>query len=381
VDQLAAGQVETLYGLHSAAAGVRQQAEQLRTAAAVPAETLASAAADVRSAQATLADGRTALQLLTDTLRTELAEQVAAQVTAQVHEQVRALVDAQVDDVVARVTAATDALAASAATWERQANEAAGASAAAIEHQTHAVTQQLNGAGERVEAAARRTLELLEQATTSTRTELERATQAAVERLASSAEGAEERLASGTESLVRAASDTAAAIDEAGRILVDEFAARVASFFSQLQQDLTRRESRDASREKALYARVEQLAAHGELRVEELTERLSQATAQLLRRDQELEGARAEAFVDVLETLLTKLGGRRQLRARVREVVQVDRQPPPSTTVSPTPVEHAAERTQTAPAKQAPAKRAPAKKAPVKKAPAKKAAPRKKEAR
>jgi hypothetical protein len=334
VDQLAAGQVETLYGLHSAAAGVRQQAEQLRTAAAVPAETLASAAADVRSAQATLADGRTALQLLTDTLRTELAEQVAAQVTAQVHEQVRALVDAQSDAVVARLTAATEALEASTQQWQRTLEESAEATAASLAD----------------------------------------GTRAAVTELTTAAEG----LANGTESLVGAASDTAAAIDEAGRILVDEFAARVASFFSQLQQDLTRRESRDTAREKALYARVEQLAAQGELRVEELTERLSEATAQLLRRDQELEGARAEAFVDVLETLLTKLGGRRQLRARVREVVQVDRQPPPSTTVSPPPVEHATERVQTAPTKKAPTKKAPAKKAPVKKAPVK-ARPRKKD--
>jgi len=269
VDQLAAGQVETLYGLHSAAAGVRQQAEALRAAAA---EVL-SARAELAEAQAALVEGRTALQELVDALRTDLVPEVVA----QVQDQVSALVSAQV------------------------------------------------------------------------------------------------------EAIGRATTETAAAVDEAGRILIDAFAGRVASFFSQLQQDLTKREARDTTRERALYERVQKLAEQGEARVKDLTDRLAHETAQLLSRDQELERQRAEAFVGVLETLLTKVGGRRQLRGRVRELVHTEHEVPRGAAVPATPVAPPAEPPQPAPVTKAPAakKAAPAKKAPARKPVAVKAAPTK----
>jgi Skp family chaperone for outer membrane proteins len=201
-----------------------------------------------------------------------------------------------------------------------------------------------------------------------------------------------------TAALVAASERNADDIGQVGILLVDTLSARIEAFFRELDDIFVVTAEQNQQLELELEARVDTLVARTDEAVTRLSQRLGEQADRLIARDDHLEDTRAEAFTQVLEGLLSRVGGQRALRKRVREMVALDPEPtlePPAPVPSapaapepvavrpavPTVVEALPARPvrATAPAKKTPAKaiapKTPAKKAPAKKTLAKKAAP------
>ncbi len=274
VDQLAAGQVETLYSLHTASTTLARRSEELATLAA------------------------------------DLSGQITAQVTAQVTEQLTAL-------VTERFSAAESLL--------------AGASAAMEERVRHAesLLLQATAAMDARLASAELTLATTKGGVDAATAGLSAAAAQAHGDLARTTQETSRDINSLVDELAAVAGQTLDGVQLAGQVVVSALNDRVETFLQALTEARDHTAEHSADLEQTLEARVARLVSRTDAAVVRLAERLKAETDRLALRDEVQEELRAAAFVTVLEDLLARAGGRRALRDRVRDVLAQERTAPP----------------------------------------------------
>lgn len=415
-DQLADGQVETLYTLQTAASALRQRAgevvaltDELTSVADVAVKQVSKALSEdlaERLAQVTavLEQGSTAA---VTGVAARLVQQVAgdadalaARVTEQVESSGAALretVDAGLERISASLgethTAVTDMAAASALrveeaeqslTWAAGALDSAVAkTGVTLGARTRELDDVLRDAG--TASAAR-----LGDVGRLVMHQVEAAGRAAEDGIAQATFEAEARLTAAREQLVGTAEQAVDGIERAGRAMAEEITSTAQAFLSGLTTRVKALEKRDATLDARLEDRVALLVQTSEARLVAATERLEREADRLGARDEQLERQRAEEFVRVLDDVLSRAGAKgRDLRGRVLGVLErrpAPAAPPPAAPTVPRAPEPAAASPARAPAlaadAPAPAKAAAANRpATVRKAaPAKTAAPAKKAA-
>jgi hypothetical protein len=329
VDQLAAGQVETLYSLQTVTTAVRRSTTQLQAAAVAPVEQLTQILSTLDACLAALS---TTAERVADDVRQHVQEQIGQQLS-EFRESLVQTTQSAVDDV-------------------RATNDQALTRFHDVTQQAvtdlEAQTETMHGARDSLVTAAQSAVDDVRATSQEAVTGLYTATQDSVGRVEATNEQALARfhevtqqavadLEARTETLLAVSSETLTGIEYAGTILVNAFTARIEGFFATLDQTMLVQNQRDNKLEKTLEGRIDRLVSRSETTIAQLTERLRDETDRLAQRDVEQEQARASAFVSVLEGLLARVGGRSKLRDRVRDVIAGERTSAPEGAATPTP--------------------------------------------
>ena len=376
IDQLAAGQVETLHSLHSAAATVRRQTTELQTAAVAPVEQLEALLEQLKAVQTSLYS--TAVEVISDvTLQLDeiVAQRVqsAKEVTAAPLEPLLALTrdlgvlqstlhqatDPVVDDVTDRLAASLDAMVdqrLSRASERLAVN--AGKAEAAMDAAAASVTERLASSVARAEAAmaaaADAAVEQLARANADSSSDLTAMTAVSAAAMTTAVDAAVEQIMRATadldeagsrverstqqtgtvldetftrliNNLVEVALENLEGVEHAGKSLLTRLDGQVEGFLGTLAQALEVQATRDAQVEVELSDRLRRLVDRTDVGVRRLSDRLRKETDRLAQRDEEQEYLRADSFVNALETLLARTDGRSHLRSRIMEVLGSER--------------------------------------------------------
>ena len=354
VDQLAAGQVETLYSLQTAAAAVRHGSAAFQAGTVAPIEQLHEVLRALTAAEASL----TASAAL-------VASDLAERLTSEIGGQFSTLVDVRLKAAEATITDAVAGLHATAATLQvgladgaaqvqaALTDSAAQVQAALTDSATLAFSRfeqaadQLRttnaGVVETATATAERATATLAASAHAFNEGLDRSGTVTVDKvtsvtdlLVSTARRIDEGInrtaaeAMGTfgevlENLVAVSAETLDGVDHAGRNLVLALNGRLKSFFEELEVAIEVQSQRDIRLDAELDGRVRKLVDRTDASIARSSDRLRKETDRLAMRDQEQEYLRADAFVSALESLLSRSGGRSHLRDKVRGVMVSER--------------------------------------------------------
>ncbi|MCU1599861.1 MAG: hypothetical protein JWO22_570 [Frankiales bacterium] len=378
-DQLAAGQVETLYTLQTAAGQVRRHTAAVTGATESLAESL-RAMTDQVTAEVQAGFARLLVEA-----QTSIGEQLAAEVDASSTE-LRGASSDHVQAVTSQLQVTSAHLAdlydgAAARTedarqgleWVAQqgAEQLTGAVQALQTHRS-ASEAALAAVGETM---ARRVAEgrtALDEAGASLAERVQAAGTSAGADLHAGAQGALQHLRDGVADLLQQVAEAGAELD--GALLEARKAAETE--LSALRRQIQAAERREESVAERLEQHVDALVARTDATVGQSLAHLRAVADALLERDAQLEARRADEFARVLESVLKDGGAStRKLRERIFRGMETAKQGAPRAATPPAPVvEPAAPEPVAPPATQAPAKKAPAKQAAAKKAPRGKAA-------
>ena len=376
VDQLAAGQVETLHSLHTVAATVRRQTAELQDVVVAPVQQLDALLEELRVLQTSLysnavgvmgdvttqldalvelrvdqANAATTVPLepllaLTQDLQNlqvslvDTANTVVDEVTTVLTSRLEAMVDLKVDQANAATTAPLEPLLALTQDLGDLQASLADAAGTVVDAVTTELTTRLEAMVD--ERLSRASAELAASASAVT-TAIDAAVANAVDQLAQATDqldeatnwveqgvqragvAAETAFAGFTDNLVAAGLETLEAIEHAGKSLLTRLDNEVESFLATLTQSLDQQVTRDVQIETDLNDRVRELVDRTDVGVRRLSDRLRQETDRLARRDEEQEHLRADSFANALETLLAQTDVRSPLRARIIDALSSER--------------------------------------------------------
>ena len=376
VDQLAAGQVETLHSLHTVAATVRRQTAELQDVVVAPVQQLDALLEELRVLQTSLysnavgvmgdvttqldalvelrvdqANAATTAPLepllaLTQDLQNlqvslvDTANTVVDEVTTVLTSRLEAMVDLKVDQANAATTAPLEPLLALTQDLGDLQASLADAAGTVVDAVTTELTTRLEAMVD--ERLSRASAELAASASAVT-TAIDAAVANAVDQLAQATDqldeatnwveqgvqragvAAETAFAGFTDNLVAAGLETLEAIEHAGKSLLTRLDNEVESFLATLTQSLDQQVTRDVQIETDLNDRVRELVDRTDVGVRRLSDRLRQETDRLARRDEEQEHLRADSFANALETLLAQTDVRSPLRARIIDALSSER--------------------------------------------------------